>query len=64
MSRVPGERAPVSAPSSASLLTPAARDARPRALEAITGATPGVRKLPAFYQHETRGAYFCASPFF
>ena len=31
MSRLPGERAPVSAPSSASLLAPAARDARGRA---------------------------------
>ena len=30
MSRLPGERAPVSAPSSASLLAPAARDARGR----------------------------------
>ena len=48
MSRVPGERAPVSAPSSASLLTPAARDARPRALEAITGATPGVLGVQPF----------------
>ena len=55
MSRLPGERAPVSAPSGATLLAPAARDARGRELEAITGATPGVRKVQAF-RNTKRGA--------
>ena len=57
MSRLPRERAPVSAPSRATLLAPrGARCARPRAREAITGATPGVRRRPGFSQHYARGA--------
>ena len=49
MSRLPGERAPVSALSSASLASSGgARDARPRALEAITGATPVCLGVQAF----------------
>ena len=49
MSRLPGERAPVSALSRASFLAQAARDAQPRALEAITGATPGVLRRPGLF---------------
>ena len=49
MSRLPGERAPVSAPSGATLLAPAARDARGRERSRRTGATPGVRRRPGFF---------------
>ena len=53
MSRLPGERAPVSAPSSASLLAPAARDARGRErCEAITGPTPVCVRVQAFLNTE------------
>ena len=53
MSRLPGERAPVSAPSSASLLAPAARDAR--AAESARGDHRGnasVRRRPGFSHHK------------
>ena len=42
MSRLPGERAPVFAPSSASLLAPAARDARGRE---CSRRSPGQRQV-------------------
>ena len=48
MSRLPGERAPVSALSSASLRAPAARDARPRAPHRSQGQRRRVLGVQAF----------------